>query len=127
MPRGYTNVKFVGGPLDGHIEEMVIIKHLVKNYRVRSDKFFASEPNGGMSIRSGKLSSNWHSFSQDIYIRQKKPKHSGGEFTIYLFDRNIIIERCQAITKQGTQCTRSAREGTNHCSDLHQAKIGSQK
>lgn len=107
MSKGYTKVKFIGGPFDGDVEEMVPLWCIEDKYDVRSSTFFSQDKIGKITIRTGELTSNWHSYVKYRYIKQVKNMNE--DFIEYLFDSELIVDRCKATTKTGLQCKREAR------------------
>lgn len=117
MPRGYTSVTLKGGERDGEIIENVSLRHLPNTIGFRSECYFSTSESGGMNIMKGELNTNWHSYSEDIYIKTENEKHKTG--TIFEFIETINVKRCSAITKKKTQCLKPAIHNQNYCCETH--------
>lgn len=121
MTKGYTNVTLIGGTRNGEIIEDVPLNKLPKKIEFRSETYFAKSPSGGMQIMKGDLTSNWDSFSIDIYSKAENNKNISG--TSFDFVETAMIERCSALTKKKTQCLKPAIHGKNYCCETHKKSI----
>ncbi|MCR9297304.1 hypothetical protein NB466_00255 [Vibrio fluvialis] len=117
--QGYTDIYLKGGKKDGEIINGVPLNRLPKTIAVRSECYFAIMDNESVVLCKGKLSSNWHSYSEDIYEKNENEPHKAG--VIFTFVETIMIERCTAITKNKTQCLNPALYGESTCS-AHMSK-----
>jgi hypothetical protein len=117
MPRGFTSITFKGGERDGEIIDDVSLRNLPDAISFKSECYFATSSDGGMSIMKGSLNSLWHSYSVDIYIKADNEKHQTG--TIFKFLETRDVERCSAITKSKKQCLKPAIHNKNYCSETH--------
>jgi hypothetical protein len=117
MPRGYTSITLKGGQRDGEIIEDVSLKNLPNTMGFRSECYFATLDSGGINIMKGALNLNWHSYSEDVYIKADNEKYKTG--TIFEFIETIDVERCSAITKKKTQCLKPALHNQNYCCETH--------
>lgn len=117
MPRGYTTIYLEGGPNDGEVFEDVPLRQLPNKIQIPTSTFFASNPDGSMSIMKGELTKNWHSYAVNIYLKKDNVKHQLG--TIFQWYENVMVERCKATTKQGKQCLNSVKIDNGQFCTMH--------
>ncbi|HCG5272423.1 TPA: hypothetical protein NJZ13_000527 [Vibrio parahaemolyticus] len=66
-------------------------------------------------VRYEKLPSDWESYSVDVY--EKSNLENG--IATYKFTEARMVERCKAMTKQGTRCMKAAKHLKSYCSITH--------
>ena len=120
MPRGYTTITFKGGNRDGDIKEDVPLQNLKNTMSFQNEIYFATANDGGMNIMKGRLNSQWHSYTVDIYSKVANNKRKQG--TIFEFIETRNVERCSTITRKKTQCLKPAIHGKNYCGERHKQK-----
>ncbi|MCG3760328.1 hypothetical protein EXA21_12425 [Vibrio cincinnatiensis] len=113
MARGYTDIHLKGGSKDGEVISDVPLKQLPKAVAVRSEHYFATSNDGGVGICKGELSKKWHSYSQEVYSKLENQPHKSG--TVFQFVEKVMVDRCSATTKSGTQCLHAALHGETMC------------
>lgn len=120
MPRGFTDITFVGGKKDGEVLKQVPLYNLPPSISFDSEVFFAETEDGGVVIYKGRLNDSWHSFSREIYTKKDNDKHKNG--VVFEFSEELMVERCTAQTKAGKRCLKPALKGKVYCSSIHSPK-----
>lgn len=117
MAQGLTNVRFVGGVLDGKKffdQPSIMLRATHKEF---TGTWVAIQPNGQLAIsKSDKTGKNWHQLHLHVY--QKGDKDKDG-FFVYTYTNNEVITRCEGITKKGTRCDMPAKADKKFCT-VHQ-------
>ena len=113
MARGYTDIHLKGGSKDSEVISDVPLRRLPKIIAFRSEHYFATSNDGGVDICKGELSKKWHSYSQEVYSKLENQPHKSG--TVFQFVETVIVERCSATAKSGTQCLHPALQCETMC------------
>ncbi|HIF6203942.1 TPA: hypothetical protein ACX3IY_003488 [Vibrio parahaemolyticus] len=66
-------------------------------------------------VQYEKLPSDWVSYSVDVYEKSNLEN----SIAKYKFTESRMVERCKAITKQGTRCMKPAKHLNSYCSITH--------
>ncbi len=120
MPRGYTSISLIGGSLDGEVIENIPLRGLPKTLSLQSESHFVENSDGSVSVVKGALSENWISYGCELYEKEPNEKYVSG--MKYSYKESLVIERCQANTKQGNRCLKPAKLDSDYCSSVHEPK-----
>lgn len=122
MARGKTSIYLKGGKSDGVLIEDVAILKLADTLRVFSGSAFTEEPDGqvGIVVDLERPPKNWLSYKTQIYAKTVNDRHKEG--VVYEFREELMVDRCESITKAGNRCQHEARHGSNHC-PTHASKL----
>lgn len=121
MAQGLTNVRFVGGVLDGKQffdQPSIMLRATHKEF---TGTWVAIQPNGQLAIcKSDKIGKDWVQIHQHVYQKGEKDKDG---FFVYTHTDAKVISRCVGTTKKGAKCDNSAKEGINFCT-IHERIYG---
>lgn len=113
MAQGLTNVRFVGGVLDGKKffdQPSIMLRATHKEF---TGTWVAIQPNGQLAIcKSDKIGKDWVQIHQHIYQKGEKDKDG---FFVYTYVNNEVITRCAGITKRGSRCDTPAKADNKYC------------
>lgn len=125
MSKGKTTVVFKGGRLDGHLDDDFDTRGLIDVIHSPTGMFYSVDKSSDtVQICKGKLSSNWIAYLVETYKKQLRVSNSG--HFVYLFKKELLIERCTAFTLKGTRCSRESLSGKSYCNKTHKKWANSQ-
>ena len=115
MPRGFTSIRFHGGPKNGEVQEDVPCSSLGDSVSVPSGSGYTDEPGGvvGVFVDAFELPDNWMISSSFKYVKRKPVTGCSGAH--YDFQERTLVERCRATTKSNTWCRNVAMQGKKTC------------
>jgi len=120
MPRGKANVQFTGGFLDGQTSEQVESRALFEElYQATGSWYRQPEPGDKVEIiEGGNLDENWIGY---LVHKYKKCGKNDSGYIMYTFVKELLVERCTAITKSGKQCSKTKFKNLEYC-ETHKNK-----
>ena len=120
MPRGKATIRFIGGVLDGEIQEDVAAIYLTDKIRSFTGVWIRVLPDETAQVmKGGKPDSFWQSYNEDVYEKQLERDNSNS--IVYKFIEKQIVNRCKGTTKKGTRCLKPTKNDEAYCPQ-HRAK-----
>ena len=112
MSKGKTKIKFMGGRLDGIIEEDVDTRTVTNQISVETKMWYRKNGEYVEVMKGGRLDNNWMSYAVENYVKGSKDNNGYIEYT-YLED--AMVDRCTGITKTGKQCLNAQYKNFSVC------------
>lgn len=113
MAKGKVTVHLTGHPNKENIELLNFnSRSLIEVITIPSDVCITES---GQVVRYEKLPSDWMSYSVDVYEKSNLENGTAK----YKYTESRMVERCKAITKQGTRCMKAAKHLNSYCSITH--------
>ena len=117
MSKGKAKVKFIGGVLDGAVDDEFDTRAMTAQIMSYFGGVCVSDDEMRLDLdRKMPFShTNWISHAYDVY--KKKSKGKDGYFT-YMFFKSITVHRCRALTQSQGRCMNEA--GKNNLCPQHE-------
>ena len=107
-------MKFIGGVLDDRLVDNFDARNATNELRCESEMWFRMSPTGQSVelVKSGRRDANWIGYQVHVY--KKIGKSPQGYFE-YRLQREEVVERCAAKTKNGKRCKKERYKNEAYC------------
>ena len=112
MSKGKANIRFIGGRMDGIVEEGVNTRTVTNKISVDTGMWYRKNEKHVEIMKGGRLDANWMCYAVEHY--EKGLKDNNG-YIEYKFIEDVMIDRCTATTKVGKQCMNAQYKNFSVC------------
>lgn len=112
MPKGKVKIKFIGGFLDGTLEDNFDSRGATSEITLNTGVWYREDGENIQVIKGTKPDSQWLGIETHLYKKGSKDKTG---YLEYDFVQSKFVKRCSTITKAGRQCMKSCYKELSVC------------